>query len=78
MAGPPVPVMAMGVAGRFAEGVCPVLVVGRDAPVGVDGDAVAAAPPPDPTPELPETADCIVNANKNPKDYWIGLETVLC
>ena len=54
-----VSVMAVSVAGRFAESVCPVLVIGRDAPVEVDGDAVAAASP-DPTPELPEPADCIV------------------
>ena len=77
MRDPAVPVMAMSVAGRFAEGVCPVLVIGRDAPVGVDGDAMAAAPPPGPTPELPETADCIVRGIKNPKDYRSGLETVL-
>ena len=66
--GPASPVMAASVAGRFAAGVCPVLVIGRDAPVGVDGDAVAGAPP-DPTPEIPETGDCIVRENKNPKDH---------
>ena len=71
MRDPAVPVMAMSVAGRFAEGVCLVLVMGRDAPAGVDGDAMGG------TPELPETADCIVRGNKNPKDLWSGLETVL-
>ena len=52
--GPAVPVMADKVAGRFAWGVCPVLVNAREALVGVSGCAVAAAPPPDPPPILPD------------------------
>ena len=71
MTGPAVPVMAVSVAGRFAEGICPVLVIGRDAPVGVDGDTMAAAPPPDQTPELPEPAGIIVRG-RTKKQRTIG------
>ena len=53
--GPAAPVIADKVAGRFAWGVCPVLVNdAREALVGVSGCAVAAAPPPDPPPILPD------------------------
>ena len=51
--GPVEPVMADNVAGRFAWGVCPVLVNAREALVGVSGSAVAAAPPLGPPPILP-------------------------
>ena len=56
--------VVVNVAECFADGVFPELVKGRVAPVGVAGDAVAAAPP-CPTPELPGiTADCIVRITK--------------
>ena len=50
--------MVVSVAGRFADGVCPVLVLGR-----VDvAEAVAAAP------RLPDAdEDILKRANKNPK-----------
>ena len=79
MPGPADPAMAVSVAGRLADGVCPVLCMWRGAPVGVAGDAVAAAAPdPDFTPETPGTADCILTGRTTTqRNYWSGLETVL-
>ena len=68
---------AVIVAGSFTDGVCPVLVKGRVAPVGVAGVAVAAASP-FPAPELPDViADCIVRSKTQRINYWSGTEPLL-